>query len=69
MLHSILAQFEYTHQICHWDSLGVPFKSHLHVPEKHPVTEHLFCELEDEGHVFKVIFMMFIILEYAYITL
>ena len=54
MLRSILAQLHFTHQIRHWDSLGVPFKSHMHVPEIHPVTGQLFCEREDEGHVLKV---------------
>ena len=35
--------------------MGVPFKDHLHVPEVHPLTGVLFCEREDEGHVFKVV--------------
>ena len=55
MLRSILAQLEYVFQINHWEDQGVPFKTHLHVPECHPVTKTLFCEREDEGHVFKVI--------------
>ena len=54
MLRSVLAQLDYTHQVNHWDSLGVPFKTHLHVPEQHPDTSSVFCEREDEGHVFKV---------------
>lgn len=45
---------EYTFLINQWESKGVPFKSHLHVPEVHPVTGYVFCEREDEGHVFKV---------------
>lgn len=53
-LRSILAQFEYGFQIDHWESEGVPFRNHLHVPEDHPLTGYMFCEREDEGHVFKV---------------
>ena len=34
---------------------GVPFRSHLHVPEVHPLTGMMFCEREDEGHVLKVL--------------
>lgn len=30
------------------------FKDHLYVPEVHPDTQMMFCEREDEGHVFKV---------------
>lgn len=54
-LRSILAQFEYIYQIEQWESKGVPFKTHLHVPENHPITGALFCEREDEGHVFKAL--------------
>lgn len=53
-LRSILAQLEYVYQIDYWESQGVPFRSHVHVPECHPITGTLFCEREDEGHVFKV---------------
>ncbi len=54
MLRSILAQLEYRHQINYWESQGVPFKTHMYVPEVHPLTEEEFHEREDEGHVFKV---------------
>ena len=37
-----------------WCEKGVNFSDHLYVPEVHPVTGHTFCEMEDEGHVFKV---------------
>ena len=53
-VRSVLAQLDYTYQINHRDNLGVPFKTHLHVPERHPDTNSVFCEREDEGHVFKV---------------
>ena len=53
-LRSILAQLEFTHTIRTWDDQGVPFRSHLYVPEIHPLTGSEFCESEDEGHVFKV---------------
>ena len=65
MLRSIFAQLDY-YQINHWDSVGVPFKDHLHVPEVHPLTGVLFCEREDEGHVFKVIITISYVL-YMYI--
>ena len=54
MAKSILAQLEFTFQIKEWERKGVAFQSHLYVPEHHPVTGYLFCEREDEGHVFKV---------------
>ena len=53
-LKSILAQFEYAYQIQYWEREGVPFRTHLHVPERHPITGYFFCERKDEGHVFKV---------------
>ena len=53
-LRSILAQLEFSHTIDKWDQDGVPFKTHLYVPEVHPLTGHEFCERGDEGHVFKV---------------
>ena len=62
MLRSILAQLDYSYQINHWNSVGVPFKDHLHVPEVHPLTGVLFCEREDEGHVFKVVITVIFVL-------
>lgn len=53
-LRSILAQLDFTYQICQLDSGGIPFRTHMHVPEIHPVTHMPFCEHEDETHVFKV---------------
>ena len=55
MYRSVLAQLEYHHIVCTWQEDGVPFKKHLYVPEVHPDTADIFCEWEDEGHVFKVI--------------
>ena len=46
--------------------MGVPFKDHLHVPEVHPLTGVLFCEREDEGHVFKVVITIFVLCMYMY---
>ena len=54
MLRSILAQFEYTFQVCDWDRKGVPFKVHFYVPEVHPITGAEFHEREDDAHVLKV---------------
>lgn len=53
-LRSILAQLEFTFEVRKWDMQGVPFRTHLYVPEEHPLTGVGFCEREDEGHVFKV---------------
>ena len=53
-LRSILAQFEYQYQVCLWDSKGVPFRTHLYVPENHPLTGKEFHEREDFAHVLKV---------------
>ena len=59
MLRSILAQLEYSYQICKWDDGGVPFRTHMYVPEKHPLTEDgsEFHEREDFAHVLKVLFI------------
>ena len=53
-LRSILAQMDYTYTVQKWDEQGVPFRSHIYVPEVHPLTNSVFHEREDEGHVFKV---------------
>ena len=53
-LRSIVAQMEYRHQIHQWVEKGVPFSTHLYVPEVHPLTRATFHDREDEGHVFKV---------------
>ena len=47
-LRSILSQWEFKYQV---DSRC---PEHLYVPEVHPATQMMFCEREDEGHVFKV---------------
>ena len=53
-LISILAQLEFTHTVKDYDNRGVPFRTHLYVPEVHPVTGKTFYEREDPGHVLKV---------------
>ena len=45
---------DYTHNDRKWDEQGVPFRSHLYVPEVHPVTNSIFHVREDEGHMLKV---------------
>lgn len=42
MVRSTLVQLEYQYFTESWEGKGVPFKSHLHVPEVHPTTETLF---------------------------
>ena len=49
-----MAQLHYRHDILKWESQGVPFCSHIYVPEDHPLTGFPFYEREDEAHVFKV---------------
>ena len=53
-LRSVIAHMFYAHEIDYWDKKGVPFQSHMYVPEIHPITMATFHEREDEGHVFKV---------------
>ena len=55
VLRSILAQLEFAWLVGDYeDRLGIPFRRHLYVPEKHPITKDPFCEREDEAHVLKV---------------
>ena len=37
-LRSILSQMEFTMTIKDWERKGVNFRSHLYVPERHPLT-------------------------------
>ena len=53
-MRSILSQYEYIYQVCKFDNEGIPFRTHLYVPEIHPVSQMPFCEREDEAHVLKV---------------
>ena len=53
-LRSIVAQLEYTHNVIEYDKAGVPFCSHLYVPEVHPITHMEYHEREDDAHVLKV---------------
>ena len=54
MLCSILAQQQYKFKILEWEKKGVPFRSHIYVPEFHPITHCSFQEREDKAHVLKV---------------
>ena len=51
-LQSILAQLEFQYSVESWEE-EFHF-SHLHISEVHPMTNILFCEREDEGHVVKI---------------
>lgn len=44
MLRSILAQLHYQYEVLEWAKKGVPFRSHLYVPEVHPLTGEPFHE-------------------------
>ena len=54
MLRSILAQLHYKYEILEWEKKGVPFRSHIYVPEIYPTTHCPFQEREDKAHVLKV---------------
>lgn len=53
-LRSIIAQFEFQHQIEEWENKGIEFRTYLYVPEKHPASGDVFVEREDDAHVLKV---------------
>lgn len=53
-LRSILAQLEFAYVVSDFDQRGVLFRTHLHVPEVHPITGHSWYEREDPAHVLKV---------------
>ena len=53
-LRSILAQLHYTYHVRQWNRQGVPFCTHVYVPETDPVTGEEFHEREDHGHLLKV---------------
>ena len=53
-LRSILAQKEFSHTVLEYDRSGIPFCSHIYVPEVHPGTGKVYHEREDPGHVLKV---------------
>ena len=45
-LYMHMVEFRYLVEC--WEKKGVPFKSHLHIPEVHPVTNTLFCERDED---------------------
>ena len=55
---SILAQLHYKYEVLEWEKKGVPFKSHIYVPEVHPITKCPFHEREDETHILKVYLLL-----------
>ena len=52
-LRSIVAQFEFSHQIRSLEAEGVPFRTYMYVPELHQESQMPFCEREDEAHLLK----------------
>ena len=53
-LRSILAQLEFQYQVLEYEKRGVPFRTHLYVPEVHPISGQEYHEREDDAHVLKV---------------
>ena len=64
-LRSILAQLEFSQIIRNYNDKGVPFTTHLHVPEIHPETGLTWYEREDPAHVLKVRHHCYIIYLYT----
>ena len=56
-LRSILAQLEFTAIVRDYAKKGIPFDTQLHVPEVHEVTGDTILQREDEGHLFKVLYL------------
>ena len=52
-LRSIIAQLEYSYEVCDYDKKGIPFRTYMYVPEKHPITGSEYHE-RDDAHVLKV---------------
>ena len=53
-LRSVLAQIEFNYQVLLYEEQGIPFRTHLYVPEVHPVSGQEYHEREDDAHVLKV---------------
>lgn len=68
MLRSILSQFEYTYLVCDWDRKGVPFRTYFYVPEIHPITGVEFHEREDDAHVLKVQYYIYMYIYTLYLS-
>ena len=45
-LWSVLSQLEYTFTVRQYDTKGMPFCTHLHVPGVNQITGEVFCEKE-----------------------
>ena len=58
MLWSILAQMEYSYQICKWKDAEILFHINMYVPEEHPLTGSEFHERGDFAHVLKVLLLL-----------
>ena len=56
-LRSILAQLEFTAIVRDYAKKGISFDTQLHVPEVHEVTGDTILQREDEGHLFKVLYL------------
>ena len=53
-VRSILAQLEFKYQVLEFEKREVPFRTHLYVPEVHPISGQEYHEREDDAHVLKV---------------
>ena len=53
-LRTVVAQLEFHYEMCEWERKGIPFRTHMYVPEVIPETGSSFYEREDEAHLLKV---------------
>lgn len=57
-LKSVLAQLDFSHQVLDYDSRGIRFRTHIYIPEIHPVSCSEYHEREDDAHVLKVRYIL-----------
>ena len=50
-LRSILAQLEFQYHVLKYKKRRVPFRTHLYVPEVHPLSGQEYHEQEDDARV------------------
>ena len=54
-LRSILAQLEFKYQVLKYEKRGVPFRTHLYVPEVHSISGQEYHEWENDAHVLNIV--------------
>ena len=67
-MRSILAQFQFKHDVQRYKADGVPFGTYLYVPEVHSETKATFYEHEDEAHLIKICIRDLTIMSFCYLN-